>query len=211
MKITELQTVPPKDSLGLLNTNSDRVAAMLKAAKPLPNSNYYYAVIPSTGYQSNIYDKNVCLLSPDKQLIGKLDIQIHDKEAYVQGLEIAKEYRGQGLATSLYGIVLSILKLTLISDSSQTPMGARTWVSLSKIPGVEVRGLVYHPTEEQKKVLGATQLSNAAYTFPVTVMDNTIVPANSSETKLYTPDRNGFKLIAFYNKRGNKNDSNRME
>ena len=52
------------------------------------------------------------------------------------------EYRGMGISKALYGIVLSILKYTLVAGESQTPGGRLNWVSLSKIPGVTVKGLI---------------------------------------------------------------------
>ena len=57
-------------------------------------------------------------------------------------ITVDEDYRGRGLARALYGIVLTIMKKTLISGSSQTPGGRRNWLSLASIPGVEVKGLV---------------------------------------------------------------------
>lgn len=51
-------------------------------------------------------------------------------------------YRGMGLSKALYGIVLSVLKYTLVAGLNQTPGGRLNWVSLVKIPGVTVKGLV---------------------------------------------------------------------
>jgi hypothetical protein len=203
MKIDELRSVEPKDSLGMLNFNSSAMNEILSTAKQLPNSPYFYSVIPSGGNQSS-NDADVCLISPDKKLVGVLTIQIAEDTAYVMGVEISKDMRGKGLATSLYGIVLSILKLNLISDSTQTPGGARTWVSLTKIPNVSVMGLMYNPSPEEIKTLGARNLrgGGTSYVFPVTVVNDTIVPVNSSETQLYSPTDTKFKLIAFYNKKG---------
>lgn len=202
MKIDELRSVEPKDSLGMLNFNSSAMHEILNTAKQLPNSPYFYSVIPSGGHQSS-NDDDVCLISPDKKLVGVLTIQIAEDTAYVRGLEISKNMRGKGLATSLYGIVLSILNLNLVSDSTQTPGGARTWVSLSKIPNVSVMGLMYNPSPEEIKTLGAKNLKGGtSYVFPVTVVNNTMVPANSSEIQLYSPTDTKFKLIAFYNKKG---------
>lgn len=69
-------------------------------------------------------------------------------KGYVQVFSIAvhPNYRGMGIARALYGLVLlpepQGMGLTLISDQAQTPGGIQNWVSLSKIPGVEVTGLV---------------------------------------------------------------------
>lgn len=57
-------------------------------------------------------------------------------------ITVDEDYRGVGLAKALYGIVLTIMKRPLLAGSSQTPGGRRNWVSLSKIPGVEMKGYV---------------------------------------------------------------------
>lgn len=194
MKITEIQTIEPKDTLGMLDGSIWKIE---QVAKPLPNSTYFYAVVPKTEYSNNI---NVYLLNPNKQVVGAIEIQVAGDKAYVQGLEVDKTVRGQGLATSLYGIVLSILQLKVVSDTSQTPGGARTWVNLSKIPGVEVKGLTYDPSPEEIEELGATKIEGTvAYIFPVTVMGDRIVPANTQKINLYSTEPDDYKLIAYYN------------
>jgi GNAT superfamily N-acetyltransferase len=55
-------------------------------------------------------------------------------------ITVDEDYRGIGLAKALYGIVLTILKRPLLAGSSQTPGGRMNWVSLSQIPGVEMKG-----------------------------------------------------------------------
>jgi GNAT superfamily N-acetyltransferase len=60
----------------------------------------------------------------------------------VGAITVDEDYRGRGLAKALYGIVLTIMKKTLISGSSQTPGGRRNWLSLASIPGVEIKGLL---------------------------------------------------------------------
>ena len=57
-------------------------------------------------------------------------------------ITVDEDYRGVGLAKALYGIVLTIMKRPLLAGSSQTPGGRRNWVSLSRIPGVEMKGYV---------------------------------------------------------------------
>ena len=206
MKLKELLSVEPKDSLGMLGSKDAKLKKLEGNINPLPNSNYFYAIVPSMSYGSKGTDEDVCLLSPDKQLIGILTVQISGDTAYVMGLEIDHAWRNKGLATSLYGILLSIEHLDIVSDSSQTPGGARTWVSLSKIPGVEVRGLVYNPTPEQIEMLGASKFGGiftTEYTFPVTLENNQLVPAASAKTDLYSSTiRNGYQLIALYNTKG---------
>jgi hypothetical protein len=55
-------------------------------------------------------------------------------------ITVDEDYRGGGLAKALYGIVLTIMKLPLVAGSSQTPGGRKNWMSLSQIPGVEMKG-----------------------------------------------------------------------
>lgn len=203
MKLKELQSVEPKDSLGMLGSKDAKLKKLEGNINPLPNSNYFYAIVPSMSYGAKGIDEDVCLLSPDKQLIGILTVQMTGDTAYVMGLEIDQAWRNKGLATSLYRILLSIEHLDIVSDSSQTPSGARTWVSLSKTPGVEVRGLVYNPTPEQIEMLRASKFRGTSYTFPVTLENNQLVPAASAKTDLYSSTiRNGYKLIALYNTKG---------
>lgn len=58
----------------------------------------------------------------------------------VDVITVDEDYRGAGLGKALYGIVLTIMKRPLLAGSSQTPGGRKNWVSLSKIPGVEMKG-----------------------------------------------------------------------
>ena len=55
-------------------------------------------------------------------------------------ITVDEDYRGMGLAKSLYGIVLTIMKRPLLAGTSQTPGGRRNWLSLSQIPGVQMKG-----------------------------------------------------------------------
>jgi hypothetical protein len=57
-------------------------------------------------------------------------------------ITVDEDYRGMGIAKALYGIVLTIMKRPLLAGSSQTPGGRRNWLSLSQIPGVEMKGYV---------------------------------------------------------------------
>jgi hypothetical protein len=79
------------------------------------------------------------------QIIGKLTLE----PAYgfpltgalqVGTITVDEDYRGAGIAKAMYGIVLTILKRPLLAGGSQTPGGRRNWVSLSEIPGVEMKG-----------------------------------------------------------------------
>ena len=85
------------------------------------------------------------------QLIGKLLITPADTRighfplanaVRVDTITVDEDYRGQGIAKALYGIVLTIMQVPLVAGNSQTPGGRRNWVSLASIPGVEIKGYV---------------------------------------------------------------------
>lgn len=80
---------------------------------------------------------------------GKLIGELYLHKAYnfpfknavqVGTITVDEDYRGMGLAKALYGIVLTIMKRPLVAGDSQTPGGRRNWVSLSQIPGVQMKG-----------------------------------------------------------------------
>lgn len=79
------------------------------------------------------------------ELVGKLELA-KDSSFPIPGalkvgvITVDEDYRGQGLARALYGIVLSVLRRPLLAGDSQTPGGRRNWLSLSQIPGVEMKG-----------------------------------------------------------------------
>ena len=81
------------------------------------------------------------------QLIGKLLISRLPwfpipGAVEVEIITVDEDYRGQGIAKALYGIVLTVMKLPLVAGDSQTPGGRINWVSLASIPGVNVKGYV---------------------------------------------------------------------
>lgn len=81
------------------------------------------------------------------QLIGKLSVSRASwfplsGAVQVETITVDEDYRGMSLAKALYGIVLTILKKPLLAGGMQTPGGRRNWVSLSQIPGVEMKGYV---------------------------------------------------------------------
>lgn len=82
------------------------------------------------------------------QLVGKLYVELIGRDFPIQGavqvgtITVDEDYRGRGIAKALYGIVLTVMKRVLVAGSSQTPGGRQNWVSLSQIPGVEMKGYV---------------------------------------------------------------------
>lgn len=85
--------------------------------------------------------------SPGK-LIGELTVASVDRSFPLQGavkvgtITVDEDYRGVGIAKSMYGVVLTIMKRPLLAGSSQTPGGRRNWLSLNQIPGVQMKGYV---------------------------------------------------------------------
>ena len=81
------------------------------------------------------------------QLIGKLSLERPwgfpiPGALKVNTITVDEDYRGRGLAKALYGIVLTIMRRPLVAGDAQTPGGRQNWVSLSQIPGVEMKGYV---------------------------------------------------------------------
>jgi ribosomal protein S18 acetylase RimI-like enzyme len=83
--------------------------------------------------------------SPGK-LIGQLTVDSVGRRFPLPGavqvgtITVDEDYRGSGIAKALYGIVLTIMKRPLLAGSSQTPGGRRNWMSLSQVPGVQLKG-----------------------------------------------------------------------
>lgn len=114
-------------------------------AKPLPGgSGYKYLVKKGRNQTSiNIYDPE-----NNGEIIAQLNASMLgksfplDNAMTVDTITVDEKYRGGGVAKALYGIILSILKFPLVAGESQTPGGRKNWVSLSKIPGVELFGYI---------------------------------------------------------------------
>ena len=96
----------------------------------------------------NIDDITIQMLDKNAtDVIGSLSLNKDNsfpiKDSYrVNVITVDEDYRSQGIAKALYGIALTELKVTLLSGSSQTPGGRKNWLSLSNIPGVEIKGYV---------------------------------------------------------------------
>ena len=109
----------------------------------------------------NIKQRNERLKAAFDQAPGKLigELTLHKpynfpmKNALQVGtITVDEDYRGVGLAKSLYGIVLTIMKRPLVAGDSQTPGGRRNWVSLSQIPGVEMKGYFSVDNDDLKTI-----------------------------------------------------------
>ena len=116
----------------------------LPTAKPLPGGSGLLYGIEERNYQTivRIYDPKT------NQPIGALKLDKKEKERWpiqpayqVDTITTDEDYQGQSIAKSLYGIVLTIMRATLLAGAQQTPGGRALWVRLTReIPGVEVTG-----------------------------------------------------------------------
>ena len=107
----------------------------------------------------------------------------------VNTVAVDPKYRSRGLGKALYGIALSILRLTLEAGDTQTRHGQRMWLMLNSIPGVEVRGYNMERTEKYKSRPGdkivAQDKNWTRYTFPVKSGVNSMRSARRG-TGMYT-------------------------
>ena len=115
-----------------------------QGSKPLPGGSKfnYYVEKNSLGYE-------IFILDPEEEhfvIVGHLSLTTArhwpTPAVQVDTITVHEDYRAQGLATALYGIVISILKLTLLAGGVQTPGGRKNWLRMAGIPGVEVKGYV---------------------------------------------------------------------
>lgn len=151
--LTEIDRIPQYTFTGgkdeLEPSSWEKINA--KTIKPLPGGS-------GLNYSVQKIDKNLTIRIWDpnnKQhyeelgtIIGELRLFSRAKNFPIKNtyevamITVDEDYRGQSIAKSLYGIALNILNVNLVTSDYQTPGGRRNWVSLSKIPGVEVMGWI---------------------------------------------------------------------
>jgi GNAT superfamily N-acetyltransferase len=137
--------------------------------KPLPGgSRFSYAVRKTSDQRMEIMIFDVDTLAAELDLYATLDpLNTWEVETVVTD----PDYRGQGLGKALYGIALSILKLTVEAGETQTRHGQQMWIMLNSIPGVEVQGYAMEPTEDYRSRPGDQIVDQnqrwTRYTFPV--------------------------------------------
>jgi GNAT superfamily N-acetyltransferase len=137
--------------------------------KPLPGgSRFSYAVNKTSEHRMEIMIFDGDTLAAELDLYATLD-PLNTWE--VESVVTDPDYRGQGLGKALYGIALSILKLTVEAGEIQTKHGQQMWLMLNSIPGVEVKGYAMTPTDEYRQKRGDTVVDQNAtwtrYTFSV--------------------------------------------
>jgi GNAT superfamily N-acetyltransferase len=148
--VTEIERLKARDYAGGKD-EIEYVAKRRAGLAPLPGgSGLLYNV------QGNRHEPMVVIWDPEgpdaqpgrPQPIGKLSLYSYSQKVPLPGalqvgsITVDEDYRGRGIARSLYGIVLSVMRRPLVAGESQTPGGRQNWVSLAQIPGVEVRGWV---------------------------------------------------------------------
>ena len=137
--------------------------------KELPGGSGYTYAVEKTG-TGNI---EIMIFDGDN-LAAELDLFETQDVLNTWGVEtvvVERPYRGQGLGKALYGIALSILKLTIEAGQTQTKHGQAMWLMLNSIPGVEVQGYNMVPTDKYKPHRGDKIVKQdddwTRYTFPV--------------------------------------------
>jgi len=140
-----------------------------RGTKPLPGGSGFTYHVDRQGA-----DRMEITLYDQDQIIGELDLVSAGTPRpmwQVEAVVAEPEYQGRGIGMSLYGIALSLLKLTLKAGATQTVHGQRQWLKLSQIAGVEVMGITSTPANEYKPGAGDQVLwRNQRYvthTFPV--------------------------------------------
>ena len=138
--------------------------------KELPGGSGFTYAVGKTGPE----ELEIMIFDGDT-LAAELDLfytQDATKAWRINTVAVDPKYRSRGLGKALYGIALSILRLTLEAGDTQTKHGQRMWLMLNSIPGVEVVGYNMERTEKYKPRPGDDIIAQddtwTRYTFPVT-------------------------------------------
>jgi GNAT superfamily N-acetyltransferase len=166
MKIMEIARIPQgdfgdKDTLVAPKNDVEK--------KELPGGSGFTYAVDKTGtgdLEIMIFDGDT--LAAELDLFETQDVT----DAWrVETVAVNPEYRGRGLGKALYGIALSILKLTIEAGDTQTRHGQAMWLMLNSIPGVEVQGYHMVPTDQYqpnpKDKIIDQNADWTRYTFPV--------------------------------------------
>lgn len=169
MRLYEISRLPKSElgDWGKKGTLAD--PKTLPKTKPLPGgSKFSYAVNKPEVEHIEIMIFDGKILAAEMDLYYTQDFM---KTWKVDTVVADPDYRGQGLGKALYGIALSILKLTLEAGEMQTRHGQQMWLMLNSIPGVEVLGYNMEPTDKYQPKPGDKVVNRNAdwtrYTFPV--------------------------------------------
>ncbi len=137
--------------------------------KELPGGSGFTYAVDKTGPE-----EIEIMIFDGETLAAELDLfytQDVTKAWRVSSVAVNPKYRSRGLGKALYGIALSILRLTLEAGDTQTRHGQRMWLMLNSIPGVEVMGYNMEPTSKYRARAGdkiiAQDKTWTRYMFPV--------------------------------------------
>ena len=148
MRFFEIARIPKSQLDGWGDADTIEPQQEPKGSKPLPGTSGYKYHVDRKGsdrIEITLYDQGEIIAELDLEELGA-PIPLWRVETVVA----TPEYQGRGLGMALYGIALSVLKLTLVAGETQTVHGARQWLKLSQIPGVEVMGMKTAPKKDFK-------------------------------------------------------------
>jgi GNAT superfamily N-acetyltransferase len=169
-ELDEIARIPQSELGGWGDKDTlEPMAKPPKNRKPLPGgSGYTYAVNRGDPEFMEIMIFDGDTLAAELDLFATLDPL---KTWRVETVITDPDYRGQGMGKALYGIALSILKLTIEAGETQTKFGQAMWLMLDSIPGVEVLGYAMDRTAEYRPKPGDRIVDQndtwTRYTFPV--------------------------------------------
>ena len=109
------------------------------------------------------YQKNpITNRSPFPYIKLAANLSLNEKEHgyIVEVIGVEPNYRGKGLAPSLYDAALSDLDLPILSDSKQTPAGTALWVKFFKNPKYRVGSIDLETGEKGKAFLENNRLES---------------------------------------------------
>lgn len=169
MRLHEISRLPKSDA-GDFGDKGTIVAPKGPVKKtPLPGGSEFTYAVNKTGKG----DIEIMIFDGD-EIAAELDLfETQDVTGAwrVETVVVDPDYRGRGLGKALYGIALSILKLTIEAGDTQTRHGQQMWLMLNSIPGVEVVGYNMERTNAYQPQRGDKIISQDAdwtrYTFPV--------------------------------------------
>lgn len=187
-ELNEIERIPRSYYPGGKEVLPIRPSVTGKKIIPLPGGSglgYYIKQLP-TPIGSDGPGMTIYIVDPNKPsnqrdvkddiIVGMLALsksRILSNAYNVDVVTVDEAYRGRGIGHSLYGIALSILKVTLLAGDKQTKDGARMWNMLHNFPGVQINGYFHRPRKvvpgelEYYKKIGATQGENGFWFFPV--------------------------------------------
>ena len=167
MNINEIIRMPQRDFPGSEDDLLDHGIKNFDKTLELPGTNFRYATAhnESRGFELFVFDPSSKYSIPDdrsnslfikklkraNKTTGKMiahayfskHLDFPAKKAYtVDSIMVSPQYRNQGIANSIYTLALRDFGMTLVSGDTQTPGGARNWLSLFKSPNINVYGYV---------------------------------------------------------------------